>query len=171
MVVPTLPYEIDLSGPPARLPPRASPWAISAFSLGASVPVVVLEGLLIPGVGATSLPTAILLLFSITVAQIYAIWYATLRLTGGGIALGLVVFLGPFVVFGFRPTREAGRRADREEVLARRRLRQGGISRREYERVIAYRHFVHGEISRAEYHAVLWYLDYPIPRSVMEISS
>ena len=60
------------------------------------------------------------------------------------------------------------RLADPEEIAARRRLRRGAITRREYERIIARRRFVHGEISREEYHEIMRQLavgESPAPRT------
>jgi hypothetical protein len=155
-----LPYEINLYGPPSPLPPRAPSWTLTAGSLAVTILTVIVESSLLVNANPTFVPEVFLLLVLISVLEFYAFWYLTLRLTGGGLSPTVPLFFGPFVMLRFKFVTEGGRRADREEISASRRLRRGAITRQEYEQIVAYRHFVHNEISREEYHAILSFLDY-----------
>lgn len=164
MFVPPLPYEIDLDGPPARLRPRQPSWVLSVVSLFLAVVTAFVEvSLFQPGVSPSGRPVLLALVLLISITEVYVFWYLALRLTGGGLEPGVPILLAPFLFFRFRLATPGGRRADPEEILARRLLKRRAIPRAEYERIIAYRHFVHNEISLEEFHDILRFLGLPVP--------
>jgi hypothetical protein len=147
--------EVDVYRPPARLGPRYPLWAKLALTWGAMFVVYLLSISLL-----AQQPTAgvAVVLLVIGLAAAVVLTYAQLRLVPGQ-----SFWLTPRPGGPGDPDDE-GRLADPEERDARRRLRRGAITRREYDRILARRHFVHGEISREEYHETLRELGDDDPR-------
>jgi hypothetical protein len=149
--------EVDLSRPPAPLPPRVPIWVSLGLMYAAALAIYIVANGLLSEPASLSVAEG---LFTVSIAASAFMIYAQLRLvptTQGFSAAGGVD--GPA---DGAPLAE-GRLADAQEREARKNLRRGRITRREYERIIAHRRFAHGEISRPEYHEILRQLGYGPP--------
>ena len=141
---------IDLSRPPARIPPRLSGTAV--YLLTGAFLIVLIVLLVVP------LPSdySLALLFAILSLAVLALCLLLFVQRG---------FWGDFRRAGIRydPSVESDllelRGADDTELAARQLLRKGEISRAEYERRIARRRFVHGEVTAQEYRSLLAQID------------
>jgi len=141
---------VDLSRPPARLPPRLTDYTV----VGVSWLVFFLLSLSLHVLGNPDASSGSFFLSGIIV------------LTALGLALYLSIRIGWRALFYSWMTNLSkyppvagvemdGRSADQEELNARKLFKKGRISRVDYERRIAYRRFVHGEITRTEYRQLL----------------
>ncbi len=141
--------EIEVYRPPARLGPRIPFWAILAMIWGGTFAIILTVDILSSQSPDSSFD---LLLGTIGLVASLVMAYARLRLVRG-----TSVWSNGLLTRGYPigDTSDEVRLSDPEERAARRRLRRGAITRREYERIIARRHFVHGEYSAAEYHEAL----------------
>jgi hypothetical protein len=117
---------------------------------------VIVLVILTPAYGATSAPPidpgAALAVLTAGLVASGLIVYTQLRFGSNGSLLSGELAAGGSLL---GDVTDAVRPSDREERSARRRMKRGAITRREYELLIARRHFVHGEISHAEYSEIV----------------
>jgi hypothetical protein len=149
--------EVDVYRPPARLGPRYPLWAKLAVLWG-----VTFVFLLVSSAVLSYSPTGGLLTLVLVVALCASVVlsYVQFRLVPGRTVWSNVLAARGSPV---GDPEDAVRVADPEERRARRRLRRGAITRREYERIIARRRFVHGELSEEDYHEITRQLSYGDP--------
>ena len=143
---------IELSRPPARLPPRLSGTAVYLLTGAFLILLLVLSWVLVPWPSYYGL----------------ALLFAILSLAVLAVSILLFIqrsFWGDFRRAGTRYDWRSWsgvlemREADNTELAAQQLLRKGRISRAEYERRIARRRFVHGEVTAQEYRSLLAQID------------
>jgi hypothetical protein len=135
---------VALERPPARPGLRVPPGIILVVLWGTATAVAVVAAILLyPGTAGWTLAV----ILAVVIFGISVLWLKG-RLFHGLPSLDEATTP---VVSGSLNDPDLVRPADREEQSARRRLRRGTITRREYEGIMARRRFVHGEISRLEY--------------------
>lgn len=152
---------VDVYRPPAPLGPRVPLWLKLVLLYVATVVFYVFIVATTTsgpdhGPNPTLSPTLGLILLSVDVAVSFLFLYLERRLvTDGSIMARAMSSRGVSVGEPSDTTRVS----DPEERRARRLLRKGAITRREYEKAIARRHFVHGEITRSRYEEIIHELD------------
>jgi hypothetical protein len=135
---------VDLGRPPPRSGLRLPPGIVYVVLWGTATAVAVIAAILLyPGIAGQTLAV----ILAVVIFGISVFWVRGVLFIG---TPSLDEASAP-VFPGFLNDPDLVRPADREERSARRRLRRGTITRREYEGIMARRRFVHGEISRLEY--------------------
>ena len=145
---------VDLTRPPARLPPRLSDYVIVVIAWVIFFAIAILTGVLS---NISSTRGGFLILGILTLVDLAVALYLSVRIGWRALVYSWVTDLTKYPPVGGADIRS--RSADREEIEAGRLLRKGRITRVQYEQRIAYRRFVHGEITRAEYHSILAQLE------------